>query len=109
MKDKKQIVWVDDDLYHLHRYVFALQDRGIETIAVKTTAEAKDAVLANNVALVIVDVMLPPEPGEVMSTKGGFESGLVFSKWVKDRFPNIPIVGFSHSRDAEVIGSSSLL
>jgi predicted nucleotide-binding protein len=103
VKKKKKILWIDDDLYQVYPYVLRLQDEGIETVAVKTAVEGRSALLAKDIGLVIVDVMFPPDDNELVPTKGGFEAGLVFARWAKTNFPNTPVLGFSHSRDAEVI------
>lgn len=103
MTKEQKILWIDDDPYQLHPYVLALQDEGFEIIVVSTVSDGRKVMLANDIGLVIVDVMLPPETNELVNTKGGFESGLVFARWARNNFPHTRIVGFSHSNDPDVI------
>ena len=101
---RKKILWIDDDAYLLHPYILKLEDQGYEVITARTLSEARAAVETNDIAAVVMDVMLPPgEYPNNLSLKGGFESGLVLGRWIKSHYPEIPILGFSAIRDERAV------
>jgi len=107
---EKVILWIDDDIYPLYPYVLKLEDDGYQVHLVSTTREVKTLLNQQRISLVVMDVMFNPSdlfdigynPSEIQ-TKGGFHSGLVLGRWIKRTFPKLPIVGFSASRDDEVV------
>lgn len=105
-KTKKCILWVDDDNF-LVDYLFSeLCDVGIDLI---TATKVDDAIILleksyPNVHLIVLDVMMPMGKllGANDSLHGASRTGITLGRMIKDKYPELPILGCSFDKDPKV-------
>jgi CheY-like chemotaxis protein len=105
MSKQKLILIVDDDIYHTTYYKHILELEGFSVAQRRSLKEAKRFIAENNPDFIVVDVMMDDDEGETgggFETKGGFETGAVLAKWIKQNHPEVPFVGLSNYLSAEV-------
>jgi DNA-binding NarL/FixJ family response regulator len=108
MSSRKKILLIDDERYYMTAYIDALKDEGFEILTAGTFSDGKRLINDNTDAdAVILDIMMPvgdvSNPETEFDTKMGFMSGLVLARWVKSHHPNIPIIGMSIVRAADIV------
>lgn len=105
MADRKTVLWVEDDPYYKARLRPALEIAGFRVIEALDAQSAIQIISDENqrVDLVVLDVAMPHGGafGDLPS-KAGHETGLLLGGWIRDRFPDIPILGFSLNTSREV-------
>ena len=102
MSRSKKILWVDDDLYYVQRYIPILEAEGYEIITASTLSEAKELIDSDELGAVVTDVMLPPgDQPDFVKTQGGLISGIVLSGWIRKKYPELPVVGLSAKDDEQ--------
>ncbi len=105
MTDRKTVLWVEDDPYYKARLRPALEVAGFRVLEALDARSAIDMLSDNNqrIDLVVLDVAMPHGGafGDLPS-KAGHETGLLLGGWIHDRFPHIPILGFSLNTSREV-------
>jgi predicted nucleotide-binding protein len=100
MPRRKRILWVDDDVYYIQRYVPILEAEGYDILIASTLSEAKDLINNEELDAVITDIMLPPgDHPDWVKTQGGLISGMVLSGWIRKNHPNVPVGGLSAKDD----------
>jgi len=84
------ILLVDDEPDLLASYELALNSHGISNvIAVSDTDQVEDILQTRRVELLVVDLMMPPPTGEEIL------------RWVRDHFPQLPVIVVPGNNDAE--------
>src|SRR5687767_11466018 len=100
------ILWVDDDVFHTSLLADVLRCEGFDILVAQDATSAKHLLIsrAAEVALAIVDVMMPPGPDfeTLGAVQGGYRSGLLLARWIRSTYPGIPVVGYSLDRSADV-------
>jgi predicted nucleotide-binding protein len=99
------VLWADDDQLNNEPAVEALEYEGFKVL----TAASGSAVLSQlaqhwpNVHVLVLDIKMPP--GSKLrgrDTLNGHRTGLVLAKLLRERYPQLPVVGLSFVRDPEV-------
>lgn len=104
MPVKKTILWVEDDLYHIEDHIQALKDARYEILTASSITGAKTIINSTNLAAIITDFIFPPgDEAEWEGTREGRDSGIKLARWVKDSFPQVPIIGMSAVDDQRTI------
>lgn len=103
--NRRKVLWVDDNYFDINGFAPAFYLNGYELVVVDNTDEVLPAVdrLYSQLALVILDVRLPP--GQAVSSqlsRGGFETGLVLGAKIRGRFPAVPVLGLSVCTEEKV-------
>jgi CheY-like chemotaxis protein len=105
MLPKKTILWVEDDPYYKTRLIPALEIAGF---SVNEALDAQSAIqiitaAGGKIDLVVLDIALPHGGAfNDLRTKAGHETGLHLAIWLRDHYPEIPVVGFSLNPSFEV-------
>ena len=98
-KDRNTLLVIDDDAFYLEDVVFFLKDAGFNVIAASTADEAIDVISSRSaeIDIVLLDLMMRrPESGALASyLRDTEETGVGIARWVKERCPDMPIVGVS--------------
>lgn len=105
MTDKKIVMWVDDDKFLVDYFFSNLRDEGIDLISVTQAEEALDKVeeLMPAIKLVVLDVMMPAG-GLITDAESqyGYKTGLALARKIRQKYPNIPLLGCSNDQDPQV-------
>ena len=88
------ILFVDDEERRMENCLEELADRGFEVTIATTVESAKEVMAGSTVEMMILDVMMPPGPYE--NTQDGTRTGLVFLREIRDRYPTMPVILFTH-------------
>jgi CheY-like chemotaxis protein len=107
---RRTILLAEDDQFFGSDCKALLVDLGHQVLVARSVTEAKHIMEANaaSISLALIDVRMPygdgraPAPTEADSTKGGFESGLVLGRWIRDKYPRIPVLGIAAFAESEV-------
>ena len=102
---KKTVLVVDDERVYIQSFLQLLRIEGFEVIAAQTAASALELLEQHHphVDAVVLDVMMPP--GELFSAEesdNGRITGLLMGRVMKDKYPDLPIVGLSVGDAPEV-------
>jgi predicted nucleotide-binding protein len=102
-KSQKTILWVDDDFFFLAAEAELLRDfSGWEVIEMSKAEVALDYLRSgrNAISAVILDIMMPvKESIDLIESRGGFATGKVLARKIRDLIPDIPILGISQSHE----------
>ena len=108
--DGLSILWVDDEPYALANYKALLSARGFDVRTARTLHEGFTVLASCPQApdLIILDIMMNPGagagsglgPDELLRSRGGFESGVVFADRVRKSHPAVPVVVYSAYSDS---------
>jgi serine/threonine protein kinase/DNA-binding NarL/FixJ family response regulator len=101
---KRTLLWVEDDLFIQQRIKPKLEDMGYAVLTANDPDSAMDLFARHlaNISLVILDVMMPSgKRFNEKQTMGGFETGVVLARWIRERSPMMPLVAFSLSTEHE--------
>jgi CheY-like chemotaxis protein len=105
MSDRKTILWAEDDPFFKSKLIPFLENAGFRVLEAIDAQAAIQLMTSHNerIELVVLDVAMPHGGAfsEILS-KGGHETGLLLGSWILDRYPHIPIVGFSVYSSLEV-------
>ncbi len=99
------VLVIDDEVFHTQNYVEALKDRGLNVVTARTGAEARVLLSAEDhrIGLVVTDIMMVGGAGEDdVVNHGGYRTGLVLARWIKDKYPSLPVVALTNARSADV-------
>lgn len=103
----KSILWVDDEIYHIKSLEEKARDFGLKIIRAYDASEGLKILedRAKDICLIILDVMMPIGKDKNILTneeiRGGYRTGLAVGRIVKEKHPNIPIIGYSILKDKE--------
>jgi predicted nucleotide-binding protein len=102
-KEKKNILFVDDEEFLSRSYVEALEDAGFEVTFAKTANDAIKSAKLQQFDLIIVDIMMAPGTRfSAIETAGGYKTGITLARELRDMLPLAPIIALTNSRDPEV-------
>ena len=109
-KETIDVLVVDDDKFsaYLRADYFSLFGK-LRVECSGSIAEARRIVLEKRVKCILLDVMFDPPSGSrslplhEQHRRAGFNDGLVFFKWLKEKFPAIKVIGFSGRSDVASI------
>jgi CheY-like chemotaxis protein len=102
MNARPKVLWVDDEIFLITGHIEQLELDGYSVEHAHTLKEAKELVPRIKPDLVIIDIMMPSgEAGDEVQTHGGYRSGFVLAKWLKEHFPGIPFLGCSGNCSVE--------
>jgi CheY-like chemotaxis protein len=105
MPRTKKVLWADDETYWMTTYHDELRVNGFEVVTAKTGTQVLRLLeeQGREIAVIILDIMMPP--GSDLPSKdshGGYRTGLVLAREIRQKYPKIPIIGCSQVSDEEV-------
>jgi CheY-like chemotaxis protein len=106
--DNKRILWIDNDIPYIRPYTAALRSAGYKVVLAPTITEAKAALTTFEFDLVVIDMMIPTVSEEELAeysdieTDFGHNTGLLFGRWIKTHYTDVPIVGCTVRLDSEI-------
>jgi len=109
------IIFVDDEPMFVHYYLKHLRDSFSKekVIFCETITEAREAIkkFIGELEILIIDIMMPPEPGFEQGTEGGLLTGLVFLEQIasKLREQNIPVLVLTNRDPGKIIDIMTVL
>ena len=100
------ILWVDDDVFFMHKLVGHVRDAGYNVLTAEGPDEALDIFqkYRDRISLVVLDVMMPY--GQSLSpieSMGGYATGLALSRRILNERPDIRILAFSVAADQDIM------
>jgi CheY-like chemotaxis protein len=106
-----KILWIDDIPDQVEELAEQIRDAGYEVTLVDSITEgaALIADTPNQYLAVIVDLLMPGEsflvPGskgpEMLETKYGLNTGIVFGRWLIRHWPDLKVIGVSVKEDRD--------
>jgi CheY-like chemotaxis protein len=103
LQETRTVLVVDDDVYTAHQLCEFLNEQGFQTFQANGPEEALKIVKTHTINAAVLDVMMPPGSFlELISTRGGFRTGQVLARKLREQFPTMKIVGYSVYRDEEL-------
>jgi len=107
MTEKASILWVDDDIYDASSKAQHFSDRyGWHVHFASTATDALKIIRDPTITLsaIILDIMMPPgKHFDIKETYGGYRTGVVLARYIRENFPMIPILAVTAVLDIEVI------
>lgn len=109
--DRKKFLWVEDETQQRDNYVAQLRAKSIDVLPAATMEEAIDLVKKNHdeIFCAVIEIGIPVDDQRHVSTElayrtlGGRRTGLVLGEWIRGRYPEIRLVGYSGGSDHKVI------
>jgi CheY-like chemotaxis protein len=102
-KARARLLFVDDDPFVSSRYVESLCDEGYEVLEASGVDSALALARGRDFDAVILDIMFPPGRSFTnVETHGGFKTGLVLARRLRDLLPDAPIIALTMSTDPEI-------
>lgn len=96
---------VDDEIHWREVTKDAIKDAGFKVLEAQNPEEGLKLIdeRSGNLSAVILDIMM--DPGKAFSqeeTRAGFETGIAVARRIREKYPQLPIIGFSSSGDKRV-------
>jgi CheY-like chemotaxis protein len=103
MDKQRVILYIEDQ--PLETRVKMLETDGYKVISAKDGTEALNCLKRERVDLILLDIMMPP--GDELNSedvRGGFSSGVVFTKKIKEKeeWRSIPIIVITANPDRDI-------
>lgn len=101
----RRILWVDDEFFSTREMVNYLEDlSGYKVQVAETVGEALDHVRKNpgGFDAAVIDVMMPPGDFGQAETRGGYQTGLVLARHIRELEPRLPILAVTAGCSSEV-------
>jgi predicted nucleotide-binding protein len=100
------ILWVDDDVFFMHKLVGYVRDAGYNVLTAEGPDEALDIFqkYQAQISLVVLDVMMPHgQSFSPVESMGGYATGLALSRRILNEHPDIRILAFSVVTDQDIM------
>lgn len=97
---EKPILFVDDDYLPSNYYYYALMLRQLTVAFYEDVDKAVEWTKDKEPSLAILDVMMPPGPFASYDTREGLDTGLFLFRYLRDKYPNLPVVILTNVRTA---------
>lgn len=102
--DKYKVLIVEDDPYVLQWIVDSLQMEGFEVHSSELSEHFFDYLTLNEFDVIVLDIMMDPiNLFDATEAHGGFATGKLLAREIRDRNPVQKIVAHSSHRDAGII------
>lgn len=101
---KQKVLVVDDNAFLSHRFIGALEDRGLAVTTVDSADAAVDLAGQEQYDIFVLDVEMPwGTYFSPIETAGGARTGVALARRLRSLQPAVPIVAFTISRDPQVL------
>ena len=104
---KKQLLFVDDEMFFSDEYRQALQDRGFEVTFISLVDEAVALMKTRQFHAAVLDLkMSHGNCFTSVETHGGHRTGLVFARWIRQQYPNTQVALLTADNSQETLSIS---
>lgn len=95
------VLVVDDDPYSVQPIIDALSDAGYRVTLSELSDSFFDTLYESEFDIILLDIMMSPNGFfSELEAHGGFVTGQLLAREIRDRFPDQKIIAFSLHRDA---------
>lgn len=98
-----RVLFVDDDIYAMQRYVEHLLDAGYSVSPATSADQAIDLARIERFDAVILDIAMPPGKNfSLIETAGGYKTGIALARELRQLLPDTRFLAHTISRDPEI-------